>query len=64
MIVAVELKKYVASTYTLDIAISKFRHDQEPGLVILFLIEKDSEIRFYYIILLLCLTIHLQVKSS
>ena len=64
MISLIELEKYVTNTGILDIVVSKLYHRKKLYLVILFKIDKDSKIGFYYNILPFDLTICLLVKSD
>ena len=57
MIFAVEFKRRVASASILGIIIGKFYHKKKPYPVILFEIDKDSKIGFYFIILPFGLTV-------
>ena len=59
MISAFELKRHVTDTSIFGIIIDKFRHKKKLYSVILFEIDKNSKIDFYYIILLFGLIVHL-----
>lgn len=59
MIAAVELKRYMASIYIFYIIIYKFDCKQKPYQVIILLINKNTKIRIYYIVLSLDLVVHL-----
>ena len=63
MIFVVELKKHVANASIFNINIGKFRHKKKLYLVILFKIDKNLKINFYYTILLFSLTICLYIKG-
>ena len=54
-----KLKKYIANINIFGIIISKFYYKKKLYLIILFKINKNFEIYFYYIILLLDLVIYL-----
>lgn len=57
MIVAVELKKWMTSTYIFGVVIYKFGYKQEPCFVILLQIDKNPEVGVYNAIFSLGLTI-------
>ena len=63
MIIAIEVKKYMANIFIFCIIICEFYYKQEICLIILFLINKYLEVSFYYIILYLILAIYLKIKS-
>ena len=64
MISAIELKKYVANAGILGIVIDKLCHRKKLCPIILFKVDKDSEINFYYTILPLSLAVCLQVEGG
>ena len=64
MISAVELERRMASASIFGIIIGKFRHRKKPCLVILFKIDKNLKVDFYYTILPFGLTVHLWVEGS
>ena len=64
MISAVKLKRYVASTSIFGIIIDKFCHKTKLYLVILFEIDKNLKVGFYYTILLFGLTVRLWVEGG
>lgn len=64
MIVKVQLKKIIASTTIFGIVVDKVGYRQEFCQVILFEINKNSEVNFFCIILLLNLAISLNIKGS
>ena len=55
----IELKKHVADVSIFDIIIGKLNYWYKPCLIILFKIDKNLKINFYYTIQLLCLAIYL-----
>lgn len=60
----VELKKLVTGACILDIMISELGHRQEPGLIVLFSIDKCPKISLNHIILPLSLAVYLQMKCN
>lgn len=52
------------SAYILYIAICKLGHQQEPGLIILFKVDKGLKIGLYGAVLLLYLAIYLKIKGG
>lgn len=54
----------MAGAYIFSIVIKKLSYWQELCLVILFKIDKNSKINFYYIILLFDLAVNLKIKSG
>lgn len=61
---AIQLKKRVTGTCILSIVISKLGHWQEPSPVILFEIDKGSEVGFHRAILPLGLVVGLRVEGG
>lgn len=53
----------MANVCVLGIVISKLDDEQKPSLVILFKIDKNLEVRFYYTILTFYLAVCLQIKG-
>lgn len=64
IIVIVKLKMRIAGTSIFSVVIYKFRHEQEPCLVLLHLIDKKIRISFDSAILPLGLAVCLWMKSS
>ena len=64
MIFAIKLKKCVVDASILIIIIGKLCYKKKSCRIILLKIDKDSEIGFYYTILLFSLAICLQIKSG
>ena len=63
MISAIELKKCVAGASILGIIVSKLCYGKKPCPIILFEVDKGSEVGFYHTILPLSLTIRLRVEG-
>ena len=64
MIYVVELKRYKAGTGIFGIIISKLCYRNKLYLIILFKVNKNSKLSFYYIVLPLNLAICLRIKSN
>ena len=64
MIAAVQLKKCVAGAGVFCIIISKFRHQKKSCPVVLFEVDKGSEVDFYRAVLPLGLAVSLRVKDG
>ena len=64
MISAIELKKCMADAGILGIVVSKLRHRKKLYLIILFKVDKDSEVGFHCIILPLSLAVYLRVEGG
>ena len=65
MIVAtVQLQRHMMIVCILSIIVSKLGYWYKPGLLVLFKINKDSEIQFYCTVLSLSLIVSLRVKSG
>ena len=64
MISAIELERHLFCTGVSYVIINKFFYRYEFCLIVLFIINKDFEISFYYAVLLLSLVISLKVKNS
>ena len=64
VISAVKLKEYIASTSIFGVIIGKFRYRKKSYLIILFKVDENSEVGFYYTILSLDLTIHLKIEGD
>lgn len=64
MIAIVELKRCIANTCILSIAVYKFCYRYKLYLVILLVIHKSTEIRFHCTVLSLGLSIYLWIRSS
>lgn len=62
MIAVVELEKYLPIISIFNIFICKFSYQQKLCLVILFKVNNNLQLYFYYIILILDLLIGLQLK--
>ena len=54
----------MTTTSIFHIIISKFSYKKETGLIVLFIINKSSEINLDYNILPFCLAINLKVESN
>ena len=52
----------MTGAYVLGIIVGKFSSQQELGLIILLKIEKDLEVRFYYAILSLSVTVSVRME--
>lgn len=59
----VKFKQYVIYNYIFGIIVFEFSYKQKYCLLILFLIDKSLEIKFYYAILFFDLAIYLEMKS-
>ena len=57
MIFAIELKRYMINANIFGIIIGKLDYKKKPYLIILFKVNKDSKISFYYTILFLGLSV-------
>ncbi len=57
-------KRYMASTRIFYIIVGKFNYWEEPGLIILLVIDKSSKINFYHTILSLGFAINLMIKGN
>lgn len=55
----IQFKRSITSVYNFSIVMSKLSHLQEPGLIILFKMNKNLKIVIYYIFLLFSLAIFL-----
>ena len=64
MISAVKLKKCITNTSIFDIIVNKLYYKKKLYQIILFDIDKDLKISFYYTILFLSLTIYLKIESD
>ena len=64
MIPAIELKKCMANASILGIVIGKLCHGKKPCPIILFKVDKDSEVSFYLTILPFGLTFRLWVEGN
>ena len=64
MISVIELKRHMAGISIFNIIIGKFRYKKKLCLVILFQIDKNSKVSFYYTILPFDLTVCLWVKGG
>ena len=62
MISVIELKKYETNISIFGIVIGKLRYEKEPYPIILLKVDKDSEVSFYYTILLFGLPVRLRLK--
>ena len=63
MVAGIEFEKRIASIGICGIVICKFSHWQEAYLIILFLVNKDSEICLYCAVLPFGLAISLRIES-
>lgn len=52
----------MTSVSIFDIVICKIGHWQEPSLIMLFKVDKNSKVGLYYAILMFCLTVSLGVE--
>ena len=59
VISAIELQKYMADAGILGVVIGKLRYRKKPCLIILFKVDKDSEVSFHHTILPFGLTVRL-----
>ena len=59
MISTIEFERRMASASIFDIIIGKFCYKKKLYLIILFKVDKNLEINFYYTILPLSLVVHL-----
>ena len=64
IIFAIELEKYIANASIFGIIIDKLSYLKELSLVILFKIDKNLKISFYYAILFLDLAVYLKIEDS
>ena len=64
MISVIELKKYIAGTGVFGIVVGKLCHEKKPCLIILLVVDENSKVDFYCIILPLSLAVCLRMKSS
>lgn len=64
IIAVVKHKRYMVNTYILSIIICKFCFGQELCPIVMFLIEKNMQINFYFIILSLGPAVCLWIKCS
>lgn len=64
MIAIVKLKKCMASICIFSIVIDKLSYWKEFSIVILLIVDKSSEINFYYTILLFGLAISYKMKRN
>ena len=64
MVATVEFKRRIAGVQILGIVVGKLSYCKEPSLIILFIIDKNSEIDLYYTVLPVDLAISLKVKNS
>ena len=64
MVTAIQLEWGVAGARILGIVISKLGHGQESGPIVLFEVNKGSEVRFHRTILSFRLAVRLGVKGS
>ncbi len=64
VIVIVELKRRIASICILGVVIGKLSHQKELNPIILFIIDKGSEVGFHCTVLPHGLAISLNVKSN
>lgn len=64
MVVIIKLKKRVASACIFGVIIGKLSYQKEYSLIILLIIDTNSEVNFYYNILFLGLIISLRVVNS
>ena len=60
----IKLKKYIVNVYIFSIIISKIKYLKEISLIILYKINKNLKISFYYTILPFYLLICLRIKSA
>ncbi len=61
---AVYLKRCITGAGIFRIIVSKFRYRKKLGLIVLFVIDKSSEISFHCTVLSLSLAISLKVESN
>lgn len=64
MVAIIKLKRYVASIYNFSVVINNFSNSEEFNPIILFVIDENSKVSFYYTILPLSLAINLKIKSG
>ena len=64
MIAAVQLERCVTGARVFHIIISKLGHRQEPSIVILLEVDKDSKVRLYSAVLPLSLPVCLQIEGG
>ena len=64
MVAAVEFEQCLTGAGVLGVIVCKLRHWQKLGPVILFEVDKGSEVGLHGAVLPLCLTISLQVKRG
>ena len=64
MIFAIELKKCMAGAGILGIVVSKLRYGKKPCPIILFKVDKGSEVGFHRTILSLSLAVRLRVEGG
>ena len=64
MIVLVALERYVPGTTIFRIVVYKLRYQSKPYIVILFKVNKSSEIHIYGTILTFGLIFNLKIKSN
>ena len=64
MIFVIELERFISSASVYCIIICKFGSKLKLSLVILFVIDKDFKISFFYIILPLSLAISPRLQSN
>ena len=63
IIFIVELKKRIAGARIFDIIIGKFYYKKRLCPIIIFKVDKDPKIDFYYTILLFDLTVYIWVED-
>ena len=64
MVATVELERWVTQTGVFGVVIGKFRHWEEPCLVILLSIHENTKVSLYNAVLLLRLTVYLRVERD
>ena len=63
MISAIKLKRCVVGACIFGNVVDKLRHGKKPGLMILFEVNKDSEVSFHHTILPFGLPVYLKIES-
>ena len=64
IIFVIKLKKYIVNIGIFGIIVSKLYYKKKLYLIILFKVDKDLKISFYYTILLFSLIIYLKIKNN
>ena len=64
MIVIIEFKKYIISTYIFYIVLDKLSYWKESNPIFLLVVDKSIKINFYFIILPLSLAINKKKKCN